>query len=164
MPGLLWELAVALAYAAAVCFEEEGHAAGVQLAVSEESEPRRRFTLSWPATTDQARRSWADPDEATEQGACAVAALLVEAIAGLHVLHRSRRGTSFDYWLGPPGQLEPLFQEKTPLEVSGIRHAKDDAEVRARERQKIGQVARKEKPETAALPRVVVIVTRSSVP
>lgn len=158
MPGLLPEYAVALAYAAAVCLEEEGHAVGVQLAVSEEGDPQRRFTLSWPAATDPARRTWADADEATEQGACAVAAVLVKAMADLLVVHRSRRGTGFDYWVGSPGQLEPLFQQKARLEVSGIRHALDDAHVRARERQKVGQVLGMETAEFRPIPRIVVIV------
>jgi hypothetical protein len=158
MPGLLPELAVVMAYAAAVCLEEEGHSSGVWFGLAEDGEVGRRFTLSWPPATEPALRSWADPEEATEVGACAVAALLVDAIAGLHVLERSRRGTGFDYWLGQSGHSGLLFQDKTRLEVSGIRHAQDEAEMKARERLKVRQVARGEPPALQALPRIVVIV------
>jgi hypothetical protein len=63
------------------------------------------------------RRYWNDPDEIAEQGAHAVALLLVRSLAGLTVLERSRKGTGFDWWLSPE---DNLFQATARLEVSGI--------------------------------------------
>ena len=69
----------------------------------------------------------------------------------------ARRGTGFDYRLGPPGSLELLFQDKTRLEVSGIRRG-EDAGVLARERRKLAQMARAEGVQTQTLPGIVVVV------
>lgn len=155
MPRLLPELAVAMGWAAAVNLEEVGHQPGVLLEV--DGSVRGNFVLSWPSTYPQALRSWADPDEATEQGACAVAALLVAALTELTIVERARKGTGFDYWLGRRDDPEPLFQNKTRLEVSGIRRG-EATEVRRRERQKLAQVARLETEHTGRLPVIVVIV------
>jgi hypothetical protein len=65
-------------------------------------------------------RSWNDQEEATQQGAYAVAILLMRRLDNLTVIERSRRGTHFDWWLGLANS-EPLFQDKVCLEVSGIR-------------------------------------------
>jgi hypothetical protein len=160
MEKLLPELAVAMAYAAAVCLEEEGHNPGALLGVWQadgDSSSARQFTLDWSRPTDEARRSWANPEEATEHGACAVAALLVEALTGLVILNRARRGTGFDYWLGRRDENPPLFQGLTRLEISGIRRG-DNTVLRARERQKLAQIERGETPQTRGLSGIVVIV------
>jgi hypothetical protein len=155
MPLLLPELAVAMGWAAAVNLEESGHRPGILLEV--DGSVRRAFTLAWPVLRPDAFRSWADPDESTEHGACAIAALLVEALTDLTMIERARKGTGFDYWLGRRDDAAPLFQNKTRLEVSGIRQG-DAAEVRRRERQKLAQVARLETEHTGRLPVIVVVV------
>ena len=85
--------------------------------------------LTWPATTDQARNCYNDRQFAAELGAYGIAVLLVERLTDLTVVERSRKGTGFDYWLGPKGRAQPLFQDKQKLEVSGIL-AGDEGDVR----------------------------------
>jgi hypothetical protein len=107
-----------MAQAAAVSLEQQGHRPGVHLAV--DGAFSATFALSWPETvTDAVRRFWNDLDEATEQGAYAVAILVTRALTGCTILERSRRGTGFDWWLGTE---DNLFQHKARLEVSGILH------------------------------------------
>jgi hypothetical protein len=113
-----------------------------------------RFALEWDAATSQMQCCYADPDEATEFGACGIAALLVQKLADLTIVARSRRGTGFDYWLGHRDD-ELLFQGKARLEVSGIRKG-TDAGVAAREQQKLKQVERYQ--PASPTPAVIVIV------
>ena len=68
-------------------------------------------------TPEAKRHFWNDLEEATQQGAYAVAILLIRALTGYTVIERSRKGTGFDWWLGTE---DNLFQGKARLEVSGI--------------------------------------------
>ena len=94
-------MALVSASAAAVCLEERKHKHGVMLAVSGHVEVY--LAMGWPKTTAQMRREWADPQEATENGACGVAILLVDVLTEYHIVRRSFKGTGFDYWLGLKG-------------------------------------------------------------
>jgi hypothetical protein len=105
-----------LAQAAVLCLDKQGHAPGVVLSVG--GSCSAVYTLHWSEeVTESMLRFWNDWDEATEQGACAVALLLVRALTGYTVIERSRKGTGFDGWLGSE---DNLFQAKARLEVSGI--------------------------------------------
>ena len=105
-----------LAQAAVVCLDHEGHTSGVQLMVDGFSTDT--FSLSWSEeVTEAKRRFWNDLEDATQQGAYAVAILLIRALTGYTVIERSRKGTGFDWWLGTD---DNLFQGKARLEVSGI--------------------------------------------
>jgi hypothetical protein len=76
------------------------------------------LSLSWSEkVTEAKRRFWNDLEEAAQQGAYAVAILLIRALTGYTVIERSRKGTGFDWWLGTD---DNLFQGKARLEVSGI--------------------------------------------
>jgi hypothetical protein len=154
--GLTPAAGESLAEAAYVCLEDQKHASGAILNV--DGAFRASFKLTWDAATAQMRRCWADPDEATELGACGIAALIVKRLTDLNIVYRSRKTTGFDYWLGPDdddGGL--LFQGRTKLEVSGIRSA-GDAVVSAREKRKIRQVRRFEKSTPPPLPAIIVVV------
>jgi GrpB-like predicted nucleotidyltransferase (UPF0157 family) len=96
-------------------------------------------------------RSWNDPEEATEYGAVAIAALLAKRETGHTVIERSRKGTGFDYWLG--NDSGTLFQQKARLEVSGIRHGNERA-VQGRVRMKLKQT----EPSDGSFPAYVVVV------
>ena len=84
------------------------------------------------------RNAHHDNQEATEFGACAIAALVLRDLMGLTVLRRSKKGTGFDYWLAP--ETNPLFRNASRLEVSGIRRG-GEREIRARIRAKERQIA-----------------------
>ncbi len=151
-PGLTSEVGAYYAQAAGVCLEHQGHESPTSMLVS--GEVMADAMLEWAPVTDQTRRNWKDDEEATEYGACAIACLLVPGLSGLHVVERSRKGTGFDYWLGPTNNDESLFQSRARLEVSGIR-AGTKATIAARVRQKLKQT---ERSDSSLLPAGIVIV------
>ena len=109
-----------MAEAASVCLDDQGHHSGVNMEV--DGNYSQDFEVSFATPTDQMKRTWADEEFATEQGAYGIAALLVEELTAFRLVERSRKGTGFDYWLSDQGDSGPLFQYKLRLEVSGIRN------------------------------------------
>ena len=137
LPAITPDFGQALAEAGGVCLESQGHGQGVRLSVrgySSNSHP-----LAWPSITEQSRRCWNDPDEATEYGATGIAVLLAKKEFGYVALQRSRKGTGFDYWMGD--ETTRPFENKARLEISGIRQG-NDTTIRARIRQKLKQTTR----------------------
>lgn len=121
-PGLTPERGAAMAQAARVCLTESRHPSPCGLTV--DGGHSGRLPLVFDQASEAESRSWNDQEEATQQGAYAVAILVMKHLDNLTVLERSRRGTHFDWWLGPADGA-PLFQEKVHLEVSGIRDGSD---------------------------------------
>src|SRR5688500_12739073 len=80
MPGIGPKFGAALAEAAVVCLQNQAHSCGVGMVV--DGDFSRQFTIQWNPLLDaeQAKRTWGDPEEATEHGAYGVAALLVGAL------------------------------------------------------------------------------------
>lgn len=148
-PAISASLGMALAEAGGVCLESQHHKRGVQFSIR--GYRNNSYSLTWPPITDQSRRTWNDPEEATEQGAVGVAVLLAKKEIGYAVLERSRKGTGFDYWIGDDAALP--FQNKGRLEISGIRQG-DDTVVRARVKQKMSQTNR----SGGVLPAYVIVV------
>ena len=114
-----------LAEAASVCLENQKHRSGVNFSV--DGEYNEQFVLIWQTITDQMRRCHNDLEVATEYGAYGIAVLLIHALTEFTVVERSRKGTGFDYWLGPKSNKGSLFQNKARLEVSGILKNNDYA-------------------------------------
>ena len=145
MPGIEANVGAVHAQAAVICLEDNQHASGVPMKV--DGVVRRDLEVHWRPLRNpaQARRSW-DPDNATEWGASGVAALVLEELTEYTVVERaskwvgSRRGSGFDYWLGPKDEdlRQPLLQGTARLEVSGIRKGME-ADVAARVRKKEAQ-------------------------
>ncbi len=154
MPGISQPFGQSIAEAASVCLEQQGHRPGVELVV--EGTYRERFRVEWDPLSEQALRTWADPEVATEHGAYGMAALLIEELTDLTVIERARKGGGFDYWLGPRTSSVLLFQAAARLEVSGIRQG-SSAAVKARAKQKIEQT-RASNGTLGALPAFVVVV------
>lgn len=139
MPGLEPFLGGALANAAAVCLDTNGHQPGVNLGVSGEYE--KSVQVVWTPPSRQVSRSYADLQEATEYGAAGVAIAALNHFGGFVVMQRSRKGSGFDYWISKGGNPSgPLFQNCTPLEVSGILSGNDE-EVERRVRTKKQQIS-----------------------
>lgn len=157
-PGITPSFGATLVEACLVCLASSNHQPNISLVV--EGSFTTAFALSWSwEVTDQMLRTWNDETETTEQAAYAIAILLARLLLNLTVIERSRKGTGFDYWLGE--EVSPdsgIFQRKTRLEVSGIRHgaARDIA---TRLSTKLKQVRR----VSEASP-VYVIVVEFSVP
>lgn len=115
-PNIPSEGGAMMAQAAVGCLDHQAHTSPVRLVV--DGAFTATFSLSWSEAVTQAkRRFWNDLDEATQQGAYALAILLIRAITGFTIIERSRKGTGFDWWLGTE---DNLFQGKARLEVSGI--------------------------------------------
>lgn len=154
MPGITPKFGASLAEAATICLEGQRHCSGVQMKVDGDYD--HNLEVHWQPVEDpeQVRRCWADPEVTTEHGAYGVASLLVFALTNWTIVARSRKGTGFDYWLGPKGDTDPLFQNKIRLEVSGIANG-TLPDIGARVRQKLKQV---ERSNETALPAVVAVV------
>jgi len=120
MPALTSAMGSVLAEAAAVCLDDQKHPNSVQLHVRKIDNPE--FFITSPAVNDAMRRTHNDLERATEHGACGVAILLIRHFTGLSVVQQSKKGTGFDYWIGPEGDDVLPFQSSARLEVSGILH------------------------------------------
>jgi hypothetical protein len=96
-------------------------------------------TLHRESVDERARWSHNDAERATENGAYGIALLALRELTGLTVLLQSRRGSGFDFWLGP--ETGYLFQAGVRLEVSGIRQG-DSASIRRRLQSKLRQTDR----------------------
>jgi hypothetical protein len=68
--------------------------------------------LTWQQLTEQHYRTYADIQEAAEQGACGIAILVVREAAGKTVLERAAKRGGFDFWVGD--------EEDTELPLSGF--------------------------------------------
>lgn len=142
-PGLTSAVAQALIEAAAVCFEAVGHQSPVTLRHA--GEFSGTSTLAFPSVTEQMRNSHTDLIDATERGACAIAAHLCERQLGLTIVQQSRRGQGFDYWIA--ASPHELFQAAHRLEVSGILRG-DSNQVKRRLSEKLQRLANQEAPWT----------------
>ncbi|MEM9369063.1 MAG: hypothetical protein AAGD07_24005 [Planctomycetota bacterium] len=122
LPALTVSAGRYLAEAAAVCLHANAHTVGVTLTVS--GAETTSFELRWQQVSQQMINTYFDLQDATEDGACGVAILLIRELAGLSVVQRSRKCTGIDYWLGDDtgvGASVPLvFEHQARLEVSGI--------------------------------------------
>ena len=160
-PGITAEKGAALAQAAAVCLEEQGHQEGTLFTILG-NVSNRTCPLAWPPVNLQGRRTWNDDQEATAEGASGIAALLANREIGHQVILRSRKSTpqdptGFDYWLGDDNIANVSDAERTAteslalqladdnlvararMEISGIRQGSDTA-IRARTRLKLNQM------------------------
>jgi hypothetical protein len=137
MPGLTPAWGAVLAEAASVCLESQAQPVQVKLKVDGFFE--ETFVLERLEVSRQMALSHQDEEEATELGACGIAILAVRNLMELVVLHRSRKGTGYDYWLGP--ERDPLLQHGERLEVSGIRNG-SEAAVKVRIAEKMKQIQR----------------------
>jgi hypothetical protein len=140
----------ALAQAAVLCLEGQGHASGVLLSVAGTftATYRLRWTMD---VTEAMRRYWNDPDETAEEGAYAVALLVMRALLGFTVVERACKKTGFDWWLGPDNNR---LEGKARLEVSGIMHG-TTKQLNSRVKAKLTQT---ERSDASGLPAYAFVV------
>lgn len=174
-PGVTAEKGAELAQAGAICLESQGHNQGTPLAVRGDFDAT--YQLTWTPVTQQARRTWYDDEEATEDGTAGISTLLVNREIGQVVVLRARkstpgRPTGFDYWLGDDRKDDMTEAERsateslagilgddglvarTRVEVSGIRNG-NDARIGARIRLKLNQMRRS---DASGLPAYAIVV------
>ena len=108
--------------------------------------------LQYLVTSEQLNRTYGDPDENTEEGACGIAWLLLMNLTEHTVVRRSRKGTGVDYFLGDANDF--LFQNTARLKVSGIGRGTEQ-EIKKRVKQKKEQT---EHSDHLTIPAFVVIV------
>jgi len=143
-------MGASLSHAAAVCIDDRGHA--INTPATGEGTYKRNYTLKRCDVTDEIKRTWNDMQEATEEGACAVALVQVAKESKYQVIERSRKGTGIDYWLGDNDSF--LFQRKARLEVSGSLNG-DEVELNKRLKIKVEQTKQS---DSTKLPAIIVIV------
>ena len=152
MPALTASAGGRLAEAASVCLEDQGHIDTEPPVLTVTGLPTRSHRLVPLPVDDAMKACYADPEEATEEGACGVAILLLREAIGFLVVRRSRRGTGYDYGLGTVGHLDLSAR----LEVSGIRRGTRQA-IAQRVRQKERQTRQSDTTQ-GDLPAYVVVV------
>ena len=136
-PAITPDWGASLRHCASICLEFNNHNTPVQLFV--DGDFSRPMALHWSKITDQQRKTWADMQVTTENGACGVAILLIKQLTGLTVIERAKkREGGHDYWLGQEDD-DPYFQRKDRLEVSGILNG-SETDINARVKQKLAQV------------------------
>ena len=126
-PNLTPAKGQSLAEAAVVCLKNRRHQPGKRLKVF--GTQNVEYGLEWPMATNQMERTHNDLQDATEDGACAVALSLSFKMKGLTFIERSWKGPGFDYWIGKVAG--GIFQNKTRLEVSGILKG-EESEIQGR--------------------------------
>ena len=89
MPALTPASGERLAEAASYCLDEQGHEQRVVLAVA--GDHTESFVLERLAVDEVIRRTYDDQEEATEEGACAIAILLARELTGWSVVRRVRQ-------------------------------------------------------------------------
>lgn len=174
-PGISAVKGAELAQACAVCLEEQGHQQGAQLMV--QGTCNSNYRLVWQPVTPQARRTWDDDQEATEDGAACIAAFLADRGIGQTVILRTRKSTAqqptgFDYWLGDDNIAEMSAAKRmvteslanlladdnlvarTRLEVSGIRNG-NNAIIAQRVQRKLRQM---ERSDALGLPAYAIVI------
>ena len=156
-------LVTMLAECASVCLDAQRHGASLVLYVEHEESlsgilkklDSLEYELRYLQVTDTMKNSYKEEESATEDGACAIALLLLKIEKGLSFLERSVRKTGFDYWLGNrPSSGSNIFANKTRLEVSGIRNG-DNSHINNRKRIKVNQT---QQSDHTRLPVYVVVV------
>lgn len=107
--------------AARVCLHEESHSCPTTVDI--QGIATETVQVSWTPPSLSESGSYADREEATEDGACGIAFLVMPLYTEYDVIERSAKGTGFDYWLGMHNQLP--FAKSARLEISGIRKGTD---------------------------------------
>lgn len=95
-PHIPLECGASLVQSAVLYLEGQSHKSGVRLTLH--GSFNTTFRLLWSMdVTEAMRRYWNDPDETAEQGAYALALLILRSLTGLTVLEWSHKGTGFDW-------------------------------------------------------------------
>lgn len=108
--------------------------------------------VEWQVTDDRIQAAWANVDDATRDGAYAIAIAATELLRGLVAVHRAETRTGADYYIAPMGEELEDLEHWWRLEVSGTHL--DKSEVKRRLREKLEQ-ARKGNSNLPALAAVV---------
>jgi hypothetical protein len=147
---------VMCAEACVMTLYELSHRSGETLQVS--GLKNQRFQLVWSdKITQEMRNTWTEQNFTTDQAAVAMSFLLMPKLTDFSVIHRSRKGTGFDYWVAPSGTKcdEALpFDRAARLEISGIYRG-SNGDIQKRVQQKIEQTKQS---DGTRLPAYVIVI------
>ena len=142
-PGLTPAVNHAYAEAAGVCLSRH-HQPPIEVEIRQQPDgTATRHGLSWQPPGEREQVAWANVDDATRDGAYAVALAAVEVSLGLVAVARAETLTGADYYLGPPADSEGTdnLERAFRLEVSGVDRG-SQATVHQRLGQKVDQARR----------------------
>lgn len=132
--GLTEPVCLSFAEAAAVALDRH-HAPPADFNVTAEDGPGLR-ALAWTVSSARARAAWNNTDDATRDGAYAIAAAAVEAEMGLFAIGRADTRTGADYYFAPAQAAD--LETAVRVEVSGVDRG-GEGEVKARLKRKLKQ-------------------------
>jgi hypothetical protein len=145
--------AAAHAEASFYCLSSQDHLTGVEIEI--QGSFNTIYGLVWDyVMTEQIERTWREKNEATEEGACGIAFLLMIDLTEYDDISRAWHTSGFDYYLTFADAIEP-FQNAAKLEVSGIRSARNNSEIKQRVKEKLNQT---DTLDDSHLPTYIVVV------
>jgi hypothetical protein len=111
--------AVAAAYheAARVCLDRH-HTSPRDFRLTDDGN-ESTTAVHWQITDDPTKRAWANADDATRDGAYAVAIASAELSRSLFAISRAETKTGADYYVAPAGSSTDDMEDWYRLEVSG---------------------------------------------
>jgi hypothetical protein len=150
-PALTHFVAGSYIEAARTCLDRY-HSSPIEFTIKDNG--KESFTqVEWEVTDSRIQLAWANEDDATRDGAYALAIAAIELLRGMVAVSRTKRGTGADYYIsftdGYPEDLENCCR----LEVSGTGSSKE-SEVNSRLRIKIEQ-AREGKSNLPAIAAII---------
>jgi hypothetical protein len=146
-PGFHTNVCKAYADAARVCFSR--HHKSPQVLLVDDDGARSDWRVVWENPTLAVQRSHANTDDATRDGAYAVALSALEATRGLLALQRAERRSGADYLVVPPGS--DLLEDAIRFEVSGTDLSEPDVRSRMREKRQQLMASRRDLPGLACV-------------
>jgi hypothetical protein len=148
--GLSSRSGSALAESAEFCLHHNGHPELVTLTLS--GDISGAGTLEWSAPEPNiASRTYGDLKRTVEDGACAVAIVVVTQLEGFPAVMKASQGPGFDYWLTSNDDTN-LFLAR--LEVSGILKGSEST-ITTREQTKIEQTRKSDDTRLTAYTAIV---------
>jgi hypothetical protein len=133
--GLTPEVASCYLQAACVCLDRH-HEPPVEFSLNSDSQ-ETLTVVEWKPTDDRIKKAWANKDDATRDGAYAVALASTELSKGLVAIHRAETKTGADYYVAPVNASSDDLENWYRLEVSGTDL--DEIQVKARLNTKVEQ-------------------------
>ncbi len=104
-----------------VCLDDQGHTAGVEFAI-EFIADHIDAEIDWDSEVNEhLRHAYVDREKRVDNGACALALMLMPELGGLVAVEISTKGNGIDYYLSTIEESHLIFNHSAVLEVSGIQ-------------------------------------------
>ena len=134
--GLTKAVASNYAEAACVCLERH-HDPTVEMTLEDNSNTTV-VGATWQPLSSRAKVAWNNADDATRDGAYALAIAAIEKTRSLFAIGRAETATGADYYVAPAGDAPEDLENSFRLEVSGIDKG-PDSKIKQRLKQKLKQ-------------------------